>query len=90
MLTKGRENRGREEGRIEIGGWRLGIGDWRLGVGDWRLLVVRCQFKNTWQIEKLSLSLVKIFQKGFTLWSEKWWTYKKEYLKKGKENAAEI
>ncbi|HNQ60390.1 MAG TPA: hypothetical protein PLX24_08020 [Bacteroidales bacterium] len=47
MLTKGRENRGMEEGRIEIGGWRLGIGDWRLGVGDWRLLVVRCQFKNT-------------------------------------------
>jgi len=47
MLTKGWENRGREEGRIEIGGWRLGIGDWRLGVGDWRLLVVRCQFKNT-------------------------------------------
>jgi hypothetical protein len=40
MLTKGRENRGREEGRIEIG-------DWRLEVGDWRLLVVRCQFKNT-------------------------------------------
>jgi len=40
MLTKGRQNKGREEGRIEIG-------DWRLEIGGWRLLVVRCQFKNT-------------------------------------------
>jgi len=30
MLTKGRENRGREEGRIENRDWRLGIGGWSL------------------------------------------------------------
>jgi len=28
MLTKGRENRGMEEGRIEIGDWRLEVGAW--------------------------------------------------------------
>ena len=32
MLTKGWENRGREEGRIEIGDWGLEVGDWRLGI----------------------------------------------------------
>ena len=42
MLTKGWENRGREEGRIEIGDWGLEVGDWRLGIGDWRLEIGDC------------------------------------------------
>ena len=42
MLTKGGENKGREEWRIEIGDWGLEVGDWRLGIGDWRLEIGDC------------------------------------------------